>query len=248
MSQCSEVSRSGGGPSGENSVRRGVAALVLAAALSVWLAGPGRAAEDPDDAKYVAGRLQDVLEYEKTGREVVWANPTTKKSGIIKIERTFYKDSNTPCRDYVRTQDLGEGLALEVRGTGCRLGDGRWFLDEKAPAVTGAPAPPSAGSSSAGTTTGPTPSSSASGATPPQPGGSKIKTAAPKATPEAKAEPPAPKSAAVGPGPAEELSPATTSSEKAAKAAGAKAKAPPLPQKRPPKPQFTFSLPNRTAL
>ena len=60
----------------------------------------------------------------------------------------------------LRTQDLGEGLVLEVRGTGCRLGDGRWFLDEQPPAVAGA-AGPSGAATAGGAPSGPSPSGGA---------------------------------------------------------------------------------------
>ena len=113
--------------------------LLLALALVPdAAAGPAAAAETPEDAAYVAQRLQEILEFEKAGIEIPWKNPATNNTGMIKIDRTYYQKPKLPCRDYRRTQIMDDGLTLVVEGTGCRVGDARWFLNEKPPTVEGA--------------------------------------------------------------------------------------------------------------
>lgn len=112
--------------------------LLLALALVPdAAAGPAAAAETPEDAAYVAQRLQEILEFEKAGIEIPWKNPATNNTGMIKIDRTYYQKPKLPCRDYRRTQIMDDGLTLVVEGTGCRVGDARWFLNEKPPKVEG---------------------------------------------------------------------------------------------------------------
>ena len=117
-----------------------------------------------------------ILEFEKTGREIPWKNPATNSTGMIKIERTYYETPKLPCRAYRRTQILDEGLTMVVEGTGCRVGDARWFLDEKPPTVEGgapskAAAPPvTEPAAPAGTPPPPTPSASPSPSPSPSPG------------------------------------------------------------------------------
>ena len=128
-------------------------------------AGPAAAAETPEDAAYVAHRLQEILEFEKAGIEIPWKNPATNNTGMIKIDRTYYQKPKLPCRDYRRTQIMDDGLTLVVEGTGCRVGDARWFLNEKPPTVEGAgpvktaTPPPTPPTTSAPATPTPTPSS-----------------------------------------------------------------------------------------
>lgn len=113
--------------------------LLIALALAPdAAAGPAAAAETPEDAAYVAQRLQEILEFEKAGIEIPWKNPATNNTGMIKIDRTYYQKPKLPCRDYRRTQIMDDGLTLVVEGTGCRVGDARWFLNEKPPTVEGA--------------------------------------------------------------------------------------------------------------
>jgi surface antigen len=107
-------------------------ACFLAALLSglAALAGASLAAEDPRDAAVVAAMVKQTLEFERTGSDLPWSNLETGSRGVIRVERTYYLDSDTPCRDYVRTTHRPDGGRITARGTGCRMGDGRWFLDE----------------------------------------------------------------------------------------------------------------------
>lgn len=93
----------------------------------------GVAAQEDADEEYVAPLINQALETERTGVEVPWTNPATGSSGSITIERTFYRDPRTPCRDYRRTVERPGGPSLVIQGTGCRVGSGRWSLDEEAP-------------------------------------------------------------------------------------------------------------------
>ena len=96
--------------------------LSLLATLAAGAAiGPARAAETPEDAAYVAERLQEILEFEKTGIDIPWKNPATGSRGMIRIERTYYQTPKLPCRVYRRTQILDKGLTMKVDGEGCRV-------------------------------------------------------------------------------------------------------------------------------
>jgi surface antigen len=87
------------------------------------------------DEEYVGPLINQALETEKTGVEVPWTNPATGSRGTITIERTFYRDPRTPCRDYRRTIQRPGAPVVAIQGTGCRVGSGRWSLDEEAPAA-----------------------------------------------------------------------------------------------------------------
>lgn len=121
-----------------------VAALMLGSAGS---AGAGLA-DDPRDHGYVTVVVNRALETERTRVDVPWSNPSTGNRGVIVIERTYYRDPATPCREYRRTVERPGQPTTIVRGTGCRVGGGIWTLDESAtgggsgPAPTAAESPP----------------------------------------------------------------------------------------------------------
>jgi surface antigen len=121
------------------------AALAGAAAVAVVAAAPGLgwAADDPRDTAFLAPVLQRALETARTDVEVPWRNPATGNSGAIVVERTYYREPDTPCRAYVRTLEP-PGAAPEVtRGTGCRSSSGLWLIEEEPASVAGsAPAEP----------------------------------------------------------------------------------------------------------
>jgi surface antigen len=128
-----------GGPGISPDARRRFAlALAGACILVTALAQRGAAQADPDEA-YVGPLLNQALETEKSDEAIPWNNPATGSRGTIVIERTFYRDPRTPCRDYRRTIERPGVPVEEIQGTGCRVGPGRWTLDEEgADAVTGA--------------------------------------------------------------------------------------------------------------
>jgi 17 kDa outer membrane surface antigen len=99
------------------------------ATFAAW----GVAAQTADDEAYVGPLINQALEKERTGVEVPWTNPATGSSGTIVIERTFYRDPRTPCRDYRRTAERTGAPPLAIEGTGCRIGAGRWSLEEDEP-------------------------------------------------------------------------------------------------------------------
>lgn len=133
----------------------------LSAAL-IWVlmlaASEDVAAQAAADEQYVEPLLNRALENEKTGVELPWSNPATGSSGTIVIERTFYRDPRTPCRDYRRTLERAGAPTLEIQGTGCRVGPSRWALDEEEPtSLAATPAP----------VTGPTPEPDEASVSPP---------------------------------------------------------------------------------
>jgi surface antigen len=131
--------------------RRLTALRLVVLGIATIAAAQDVAAQADADEEYVGPLVNQALETEKSGVEISWSNPATGSSGMILIERTFYRDPRTPCRDYRRTLERAGAPTVEIQGTGCRIGAGRWSLDEEeprslaratAPAGTG-PAPPS---------------------------------------------------------------------------------------------------------
>jgi surface antigen len=113
------------------------AALSAAVAVAGLAPGLGWAADDPRDAAFLAPVLQRALETARTNVEVPWNNPATGSRGAIVVERTFYREPETPCRAYVRTLEP-PGAAPEVtRGTGCRSSSGLWQIEEEPASLAG---------------------------------------------------------------------------------------------------------------
>jgi surface antigen len=121
------------------------ARLPITWSVPIWtviLAGAPHSAAQVADEDYVEPLLNQALETEKSGVELPWSNPATGSGGMIVIERTFYRDPRTPCRDYRRTVERAGAAAVEIEGTGCRVGPGEWTLEEEGPAsLAAAPAP-----------------------------------------------------------------------------------------------------------
>jgi surface antigen len=107
-------------------------ALALAGIVLAVAAQRVGAQADPDE-DYVGPLINQALENERTGVEIPWSNPATASRGVIVIERTFYRDPRTPCRDYRRTIERAGAPSVEIEGTGCRIRSGRWSLDEDEP-------------------------------------------------------------------------------------------------------------------
>lgn len=105
-------------------------ALAVLAAVAATTKVHSASSDDPRDMAVVADKLKTMLESEATGSEAPWTNPATGNHGWIRIERTYYLSPDTPCRDYSRSTVDQSGVEEEVIGTGCRLPDARWYLDE----------------------------------------------------------------------------------------------------------------------
>ena len=121
---------------------RWLIALRLAVLWIAATAAPQEIAAQADaDEEYVGPLVNQALETEKSGVEIPWSNPATGSSGMILIERTFYRDPRTPCRDYRRTLERAGAPPVEIEGTGCRIRSGRWSLDEEEPRSATATAP-----------------------------------------------------------------------------------------------------------
>jgi surface antigen len=223
-----------------------VLAIFVGGAVAVVAAGPAGAvtAGDPRDQPYLSTIVNQALETERTNVDIPWSNPETGHRGVLVIERTFYRDPQSPCRDYRWTLERGSRPPATITGTGCRIGPALWRLDEREaasplrmpdrsaplpppasppPVVTGTPDPagPDPGVAP-GTTTGTTPAPSPA----PPPARATTEPAPPKRT--AKAEP-APKRSA----------PAS----KPQTAAGAGNAAPPKPPALP-----GYTLPSKTTM
>lgn len=117
-----------------------LALAVLALLLPARGAGAAVLSEDPGDQTYLTIAINEALETRKTDVEIPLRNPDTGSQGILVIERTYYREPSTPCRDYRRVVERAGAPLSEVRGTGCRIGKALWSLDE----VMVTPSPPKA--------------------------------------------------------------------------------------------------------
>jgi hypothetical protein len=123
--------------------------LNASAGVACWIAAAAAphdlAAQADADEEYVGPLVNQALESEKSRLEIPWRNPATGSSGMIMIERTFYRDPRTPCREYRRTLERAGAPAVEVHGTGCRIGPGLWSLEEEGAKSAAATAPSAEG-------------------------------------------------------------------------------------------------------
>ncbi|HYN38359.1 MAG TPA: RT0821/Lpp0805 family surface protein [Rhodospirillales bacterium] len=96
-------------------------------------ASPGRAvtAGDARDQPYLSTIVNQALETERTNVPIPWSNPETGHRGELVIERTWYRDPQSPCRDYRWTLERSGRPAETIAGTGCRIGPAVWRLEER---------------------------------------------------------------------------------------------------------------------
>lgn len=125
------------------------ALVLLAVLIAPASARTAVLSEDPGDQTYLTIAINEALETRKTDVEISLRNPDTGTQGTLVIERTYYRDPTTPCRDYRRAMERAGAPLSEVRGTGCRIGKALWSLDEAM--VT----PSQRGASSSGKRNGP---------------------------------------------------------------------------------------------
>lgn len=188
--------------------------LILAAALLVAAPAVGLTdtAGDRRDQPYLSTIVNRALETERTSVDIPWSNPETGNRGVLVIERTWYRDPQSPCRDYRWTLERSGRPAELINGTGCRIGPAVWRLDERlassplrtpdpsAPLpVPGAPSAPAAPDpSSAPDTTAPAPAPQ----TAPPPQTSRTAKASPRRKPSPASNPQAAAGDATAPKPA----------------------------------------------
>lgn len=108
----------------------------------VFVAGSAVAAHattggDPRDQPYLSTIVNQALETERTKVEIPWSNPETGHRGMIVIDRTWYRDPQSPCRDYRWTLERAGHPVETISGTGCRIGPAVWRLDEGASGSAG---------------------------------------------------------------------------------------------------------------
>lgn len=80
---------------------------------------------DGADRELIESATQQALEGNKVGQGTNWANPDRGTLGTVTPTRTFFADSEQPCRDYQQTLIQG-GSTTFAYGTACRHGDGLW--------------------------------------------------------------------------------------------------------------------------
>ncbi len=111
-------------------------ALIIACAAPTW-------AQDPSDTAFLAGRLEKILEFEQTGVEIPWHNPKTGKQGVIVVERTYFLNPKTPCRDFIYTVEAEFSRPETFNGTGCRSATDGWRIHDGSEASVAARSPDS---------------------------------------------------------------------------------------------------------
>jgi surface antigen len=70
-------------------------------------------------------RASRALEQSPTGTPVAWTNPDSGRRYQVTPTRTYYTDSETPCRQYI-TEAWIEGKRETLKGNACRQADGSW--------------------------------------------------------------------------------------------------------------------------
>lgn len=205
--------------------------LMLAVVLLVAAPAVGRAdtAGDRRDQPYLSTIVNRALETERTNTDIPWSNPETGHRGVLVIERTWYRDPQSPCRDYRWTLERNGRPAELINGTGCRIGPAVWRLDERpaaSPLRTPDPSAPL-----------PVPSRAPSTSTPSVPDPSAPDTTAPAPAPQTATPPQATRSAKASP----RRKPSAPASKSQAAAAGDATA--PKPAALP-----SYTLPSKTAL
>lgn len=98
------------------------AATVIGAVIGAVVGGSiGRSMDEADQAC-----IGQALEYGEDRRPVSWRNPDDGRSYVVTPTRT-YQDEGRYCRDYT-TKSVLDGRTQQVRGTACRMSDGRWQI------------------------------------------------------------------------------------------------------------------------
>ena len=82
------------------------------------------------DDEVVLPLVNQTLEREPTGVEIQWSNPATGNRGIIVVLQTLSTLPDRPCRKYRRTRVRPEANVEVIEGVGCRIGTGKWDLEE----------------------------------------------------------------------------------------------------------------------
>ena len=203
-------------------------AVVVAGASLPALAGTGG---DPRDQPYLSTIVNQALETERTKVEIPWSNPETGNRGTLVIDRTWYRDPQSPCRDYRWTLERAGHPTETISGTGCRIGPAVWRLDEGASA-SASPDPSAPSPAPASSPAKPDPSAAAPASAP--------------ASASASAPPPAPTARATKAQSARKGS--TPASKPAAPAASASKPAAPAASGSEPASLPGYTLPSKTAM
>lgn len=74
-------------------------------------------------------QLEKVLETSPTGRAVGWQNPDSGNRYTVQPLRTYYRNDEEPCREYVTKAIIG-GKVQQIYGKACRQSDGSWKVAE----------------------------------------------------------------------------------------------------------------------
>lgn len=143
----------------------------------------GATGGDPRDQPYLSTIVNQALETERTKVEIPWSNPETGNRGIIVIDRTWYRDPQSPCRDYRWTLERAGHPMETISGTGCRIGPAVWRLDEGSSASAGLSIPDPAAPLPVPGSAPPTPDPAVATPAPPS-----VPISPPRAAPKARAE------------------------------------------------------------
>lgn len=111
------------------SPRRASLVACLTALVVPWA---GATAGEREEIEFARSVIKAKLETERTGTKLDWTNPTSGKTGSMRIVETQVLDRGLACRWYEWSLEADAETTIEANGKGCRLSNGEWLLEETA--------------------------------------------------------------------------------------------------------------------
>lgn len=100
-----------------------VAAAVGGTMIGAYIGNSiGRNMDDVDRMK-----MNQALEKNRSDQASSWKNPDNGNSYKVVPKKTYYNNSNQPCREYTQTAMIA-GKRQQVYGHACRNADGNWKI------------------------------------------------------------------------------------------------------------------------
>ncbi len=110
--------------------------MALAAFSAAVLTATVVSAAEVSDADYLADVMNQRLEFQRTGGEVQWLNPSTGNGGIVILLSTDESDPERPCRSYRYTIEQPGEATIVVEGDACRIAASLWQRSETPVSLT----------------------------------------------------------------------------------------------------------------
>lgn len=100
-----------------------VVGTVAGTLIGAYVGGSiGRSMDDVDRMK-----MNQALERNRVEQASTWSNPNTGATYTVVPVKTYYRNSNQPCREYRTTAIIG-GKRQQIYGHACRTADGSWKI------------------------------------------------------------------------------------------------------------------------